>query len=77
MKLLGSTISNISKTENGPNVPNLKVTQIVLVHCIIVNNNYQQNSRVLCTFIPNNSCSQLLNISPNLLKTFNSEFSLI
>ena len=44
MKLLGSTKSKTTKNENGLNVPNLEVTEVVLVHCNIVNNNYQQNS---------------------------------
>ena len=53
---------------------------IVLIHCNIVNNNYQQDSRVLYTFVPNKSFGQLLDISPKnfiFLKTFDSEFSYI
>ena len=64
MKLLGSTKTKISINENGENVPNLEVTEVVLVHCNIVNNDYQQNSRVLPKFIPNKSFSQILDISP-------------
>ena len=41
MKLLGSTKSKVTKNENGENVPNLEITELVLVHCNIVNNNYQ------------------------------------
>ena len=41
MKLLGSTKSNITKVENGENVPHLEITEVVLWHCNIVNNNYQ------------------------------------
>ena len=77
MKLLGSTRSKITKNEN---VPNLEITKVVLVHFNIVNNDYQHDSRVLYTFIPNKSFGQLLDISPNkilFLKTFNSEFSYI
>ena len=73
MKLLGSTKSKINKDGNGENVPHL-----LLVHCIIVNNNYQQDSRVLYTFVTNISFGQLLDISQKkviFLKTFNSEFS--
>ena len=58
----------------------LEITEIVLMHCNIVNNNYQQDSRVLCTFVPNKSFGQLLDISTKnfiSLKTFNSEFSFI
>ena len=47
MKLLGSTKSKITKYENGENVPNLEITEVILVHCNIVNNDYQQDSRVL------------------------------
>ena len=47
MKLLGSTENKITKEENGENVPHLKIAEVVLVHCNIVNNSYQQGSRVL------------------------------
>ena len=47
MKLLGSTKSKIIKNESDKNVPNLEITKVVLVHCNIVNNSCQQNSRVL------------------------------
>ena len=47
MKLLGSTKSRIAKDENGGNVLNLEITELVLVHCNFVNNDYQQDSRVL------------------------------
>ena len=53
MKLLGSTKSKIIKNESDENVPNLEITKVVLVHCNIVNNSYQQNSRVLQAFVPN------------------------
>ena len=52
MKLLGSTKSKITKDKNGENVPYLEITEVVLVHCNIIKNNYQQNSRVLYTFVP-------------------------
>ena len=58
----------------------LEITEVVLVHCNIVNNDYQQDSRVLDTFIPNRLFVQLLDVSPkNLiyLKTFDLEFSYI
>ena len=57
MKLLGSNKSEINKNENGEN-------EVVLVHCDIVNNNYQQNWGVLYTYVSNKSFSQLLDISP-------------
>ena len=53
MKLLGSTKSEINKDKNGENVPHLEITEVVLVHCNIVKNEYQQDSRVLYTFVPN------------------------
>ena len=64
MKLLGGTKNKITKDENGKNVTQSKITEVVLVHCNIVNNDYQQDSRVLCTFVPNKSFGQLLDISP-------------
>ena len=77
MKLLGSTESKITKDENGNNVPNIEITEVVLVHCNIVNNDYQEDSRVLYIFIPNKLFGQLLDISQKkiiFLKTLNSEF---
>ena len=53
MKLLGSTENKITKHNNGENVPQLDITEVVLVHCNIVNNDYQYDSRVLYTFVPN------------------------
>ena len=47
MKLLGRTKSKIGKDKNGENVPHLEITKVVLIQCNIVNNDYQQNSRVL------------------------------
>ena len=52
MKLLGSTKNKITEDKNGENVPYLEITEVVLVHCNIVNNGYQQDSRVLYTFVP-------------------------
>ena len=49
--LLGSTKSKITKNENGENVPHLEITEVVLIHCNIVNNDYQQDSRVLHTLL--------------------------
>ena len=47
MKLLGSTENKVTKNRNGENVPHLEITEVVLVHCNIANNDYQQDSRVL------------------------------
>ena len=52
MKLLGSTKHKIAKAENGEIVPYLETTELVLIQCSVVNNNYQQISRVLYTFVP-------------------------
>ena len=62
MKLLGSTKSKVSKDKNGKKVPNLEITEVVLVYCNIVNNEYHQDSRVLFTFVPSKSFGQLLNM---------------
>ena len=80
MKLPGSTKSKINKDKNGENLPHLKITEVVFVHCNIVNNDCQWDSRVLYTFVPNRSFGQLLDISPKnliFLKTFDSEFPYI
>ena len=77
MKLLGSTKNRITKDKNGENVPHREITEVVLVHCIIVNNDHQQDSRVLYTFVPNKPFGGLLEISPSndiFLKTFNLEY---
>ena len=77
MKLLGNTKNKITKDKNGENEPHLEITEVVLVYCNIVNNNYQQDSWVLYTFVPNKSFRSLLLIFPTnhiFLKTFNSEF---
>ena len=77
MKLLGSTENKITKDKNGENVPHLEITEVVLVHCNIVNNDSQQDLRVLYTFVPNKPIGSLLEISPTnhiFLKTFNSEY---
>ena len=66
--------------ETSDNVRHLEITEIVLIYCNIVNNNYQQDLRVLYTFVPNKSFGQLLDISPKIfifLKSFHSQFSYI
>ena len=56
MKLLGSTKSKITKDENDKNEPYLEITEVVLIHCNVANNDYQQNSNLLYTIVPNKSC---------------------
>ena len=77
MKLPESTESKITKDKNGENVPHSEIVELVLVHCNLVNNGYQQDSRILYTFVPNKPFGSLLEISPTnhiFLKTFNAEF---
>ena len=77
MKLLGSTEIKVTKDKNGENVPHLEIVELVLIHCNTVNNNYQQNSRILYTFVPKKpfcSLSEILPANHIFLKTFNSKF---
>ena len=84
MKLLRSTKGKILKNKNGENVPYLEIAEVALIHFNnvnnSVNNSYQQNSRVLYTFVPNKSFSQLLDISSKnftFIKTFDSEYHIL
>ena len=77
MKLLASSENKITKNKNDENAPHLEITEVVLIHSNIVNNAYQQDSRVLYTFCPNKPFRNLLEISTKkhvFLKTLNSEF---
>ena len=77
MKLHRRAENKITKDKNGENIPRLEVVELVLVHCNLVNKNYQQDSRILYAFVPNKTFGRLLEISPTnhvFLKTFNSEF---
>ena len=66
MKLLESTESKISKGKDSEHVPHLEVVELVIVHCNIINNNYQRDSRILYTFVPNKPFGSLFEISlPN------------
>ena len=67
MKLLGSTKDTIDADKNRENVPRLENVEVVLARCNLVNNSYQQASRVLFTFVPNKRYGQLISISPNSL----------
>ena len=81
MKLLGSITNKITKDKNViRHMPDSEIIEVVLVYCNIVNNNFQQDSRVLHTFVPNKSFSQLLDILPKnllFLKTFVSELLIL
>ena len=78
MKLLGSTSNIIDADKNSENLPRLENVEVVLLHCNLVNNSYQQALRVLLTFVPNKQHGQLISTSPYSLislKTMNTEFS--
>ena len=70
MKLLESTKSKITKDKNGENVSYLEITEGVLIRFNVANNSYQQNSRVLYTFVSNKSFGQLLDILTRKLYIF-------
>ena len=77
-KLLGSTKDIIHEDKNSEKVPKLENVEVVLVHCNLVNNSYQQHSRVLFTCVPTKQYGQLISIlthSKVFLKTMNTEFS--
>ena len=80
MKLLGSLKKDIDQNKDGELLPKLETVGVVLVHCNLVNNNYQQASKVLFTFVPNKQFGQLTTTTPHshtMLKTTNAEFSFI
>ena len=80
MQLLGSSKKVIDKNKDGEIVPRLEAVEVVLVHCNLVNNNYQQASKVLFTFVSNKQFGQVITItlhSPTMLKTMNAQFSFI
>ena len=80
IKLLGSSTDTIDGDKNSELVPKLESVDLVLVHCNLVNNSYQQVSKVLFRFVPNKKYGQLITVSPHLLimlKMVNTEFSFI
>ena len=80
MQLLRSSKKEIDQNNDGEIEPKLETVEVVLVHCNLVNNDYQQASKVLFTFVPNKQFGQLVTItphSPTMLKTTNAEFSFI
>ena len=78
MKLLGSTRKDVDKDKDGEDVPKLEFVKVVLIHCNLVNSNYQQASKILFSFVPNKKFGLLITIiSPHLLtmlKTTYAEF---
>ena len=80
MKLLGSTKKDVDQDKDGEYVPKLESVKVALVHCNLVNNNYQQTWKVLFTFVPNKQFGQLIKITPHsltILGTTNIEFPFI
>ena len=80
MQISGSSKKDIDQNKDGEIVPKLETVEVVLVHCNLVNNNYQQASKILFTFVPNKQFGQLITIaphSPTMLKSTNAEFSFI
>ena len=80
MRLLGSSKKYIDTNKDGEIVPRLETVEVVLVYCNLVNNIYQQASKVLFTFVPNKQFGQVITITPHLLtmlKTPNTESSFI
>ena len=80
MQLLGSSKKDVDQNIDGEIVPKLEPVEVVLVHCNLVNNNYQQASNLLFTFVPNKQFGQLITVTPHsltVLKTTNAEFLLI
>ena len=80
MELLGSLKNIINQDKDGEIVPRLETVEVVLVHCNLINNSYQQVSKVLFSFVPNKQFGQLITItphSPTMLKITNAEFSFI
>ena len=67
MRSLGSTKKDVDANKNSENLPHLESVEVVLVHCNLLNNNYQQASKVLLTFVPNKQFGQLINIAPHSL----------
>ena len=78
MRLLGSTKKSVDKDKDGENVPKLESVEVALVHCNLVNNDYQHTSKLLFTFVPSKQFRQLINISPHsltMMNTVKTEFS--
>ena len=62
MRLLGSARKDVDKDKNSENVPKFECVEVLLVHCNIVKNDYQNSSKVLFSFVPNKQFGQLINV---------------
>ena len=76
-KLLGSNKSKITKNENGENVPHLEITEVILIHCNIFNNDHQQDLIVLYTFVPYTSLLDILPINFIFQKLLTQNFNIL
>ena len=77
---MGRSTDTIDGDKNSELVPKLESVDLILVHCNLINNSYQQASKVLFTFVPNKKYGQLITVSSHsliMLKTVNTEFSFI
>ena len=80
MELSGRTKKYVDQDKDREDVPKLESFEVVLVHFDLVNNNYQQASKALLTFVPNKQFGQLINISSHsltMLSPTNTKFSSI
>ena len=78
IKLFGSTKKDVGQNKDGEDVPQLESVEVALVLCNLVNNKYQQVSKVLFTFVPNKQFGQLIDTAPHsltMLSTTNIELS--
>ena len=78
MTLLGSTKKDVDADKNSEHTPKLESAEVVLVHCNLVENDYQHTSKVLFSFVPNKQLGQFINISPHsltIMNTVDTEFS--
>ena len=80
VRQLGSSKKDVDQVKDGEDIPKLESVEVLLVHCDLFSNNYQQASEALFTFVPNKHFGQIITIAPHSLKisnTTNTEFSLI
>ena len=79
MRLLGSRKKDVDSNKNSEKVPKLESVEVVLAHCNLVKNDYQQISKFFIGFVPNKQFGQLINISPHslMMNTVNTEFSFV
>ena len=74
MKLFGSAKKLVGKTKKAEKVPSLEIVEVVLVQCNLVDNEYQQKSGVLYTYMPNESDAYIVQVEPRNLVFYNTKF---